>query len=51
MHSVQLVLNPDILQKQSNLTIELASLNPAHSVKTLEARNVDWMARDIWASQ
>ena len=31
--------------------IELASFNADHPVKTLEAKNVDWMARIIWASQ
>jgi len=40
-----------ILQKQSARTIELASFNPDHPVKTLDAKNVDWMARIIWASQ
>jgi phage repressor protein C with HTH and peptisase S24 domain len=40
-----------ILQKQSARNIELASFNPDHPVKTLEAKNVDWMARIIWASQ
>jgi phage repressor protein C with HTH and peptisase S24 domain len=40
-----------ILQKQSARSIELASFNPDHPVKSLEAKNVDWMARIIWASQ
>jgi phage repressor protein C with HTH and peptisase S24 domain len=40
-----------ILQKQTNRTIELASFNPAHPVKSLDAKNVDWLARIIWASQ
>lgn len=40
-----------ILQKQSARSIELASFNPDHPVRTLEAKNVDWMARIIWASQ
>jgi phage repressor protein C with HTH and peptisase S24 domain len=40
-----------ILQKQSARTVELASFNPDHPVKTLDAKNVDWMARIIWASQ
>jgi phage repressor protein C with HTH and peptisase S24 domain len=40
-----------ILQKQSARTVELASFNPDHPMKTLEAKNVDWMARIIWASQ
>ncbi len=40
-----------IMQKQSAKSIELASFNPDHPVKTLDAKNVDWMARIIWASQ
>lgn len=40
-----------ILQKQSARSVELASFNPDHPVKTLDAKNVDWMARIIWASQ
>ena len=40
-----------VLQKQSARTIELASFNPEHPVKILDAKNVDWMARIIWASQ
>jgi phage repressor protein C with HTH and peptisase S24 domain len=40
-----------VLQKQSARTVELASFNPDHPVKTLDAKNVDWMARIIWASQ
>jgi phage repressor protein C with HTH and peptisase S24 domain len=40
-----------VLQKQSARTIELASFNPEHPMKTLDAKDVDWMARIIWASQ
>jgi phage repressor protein C with HTH and peptisase S24 domain len=40
-----------ILQKQTSSTVELASFNPTLPVKTYEAKNVDWMARIIWASQ
>jgi phage repressor protein C with HTH and peptisase S24 domain len=40
-----------ILQKQSARSIELASFNPDHPVKNMDAKNVDWMARIIWASQ
>jgi phage repressor protein C with HTH and peptisase S24 domain len=40
-----------ILQKQSARTVELASFNPDHPVKSIDAKNVDWMARIIWASQ
>jgi phage repressor protein C with HTH and peptisase S24 domain len=40
-----------IMQKQSAKTVELASFNADHPLKTIEAKNVDWMARIIWASQ
>lgn len=40
-----------ILQKQTVRSVELASFNPDHAVKVLEAKQVDWMARIIWASQ
>jgi phage repressor protein C with HTH and peptisase S24 domain len=40
-----------VLLRQSARTVELESLNPEHPVKTIDAKNVDWMARIIWASQ
>jgi phage repressor protein C with HTH and peptisase S24 domain len=40
-----------IMQRQTAKTVELASFNPDHEVKTLDMKNVDWMARIIWASQ
>ena len=40
-----------IMKKQTAKTIELASFNPEHPDKLLDAKNVDWMARIIWASQ
>ncbi len=40
-----------IMQRQSAKTLELASFNPDHPVKSLDMKNVDWMARIIWASQ
>jgi phage repressor protein C with HTH and peptisase S24 domain len=40
-----------ILEKQTSRTIELAVFNPEHPLKTMDAKNVDWMARIIWASQ
>jgi phage repressor protein C with HTH and peptisase S24 domain len=40
-----------VLLKQTARTVELGSFNADHPVKTLEARNVDWIARIIWASQ
>jgi phage repressor protein C with HTH and peptisase S24 domain len=40
-----------ILLKKNTRTIELASLNPAHPGRTFSVRDVEWVARIIWASQ
>jgi phage repressor protein C with HTH and peptisase S24 domain len=40
-----------ILQRQTAKTIEVASINPAHENQTYDTKEVDWMARIIWASQ
>jgi len=40
-----------ILQRQTSKTLELASFNPEHPVKVLDMKEVDWMARIMWASQ
>ncbi len=40
-----------VLLRQSPRTLELLSLNPDHPNRTLEMRDVDWVARIIWASQ
>ena len=40
-----------IMQRQTAKTIELASFNTAHVTKTLDMKDVDWVARIIWASQ
>ena len=40
-----------ILQRQSAKSIELASFNPDHSNKTFDMKEVDWIARIMWASQ
>jgi phage repressor protein C with HTH and peptisase S24 domain len=40
-----------VLHKKSARKIELASFNPDLPVKSLDAKNLDWMARIIWASQ
>jgi phage repressor protein C with HTH and peptisase S24 domain len=40
-----------IMQRQTAKTVELASFNSEHDVKTLELKNIDWMARIVWASQ
>lgn len=40
-----------ILFRQSAKQIVLHSLNPAYGPRTLDMRDVEWMARIIWASQ
>jgi phage repressor protein C with HTH and peptisase S24 domain len=40
-----------ILQRQSAKTVELASFNPEHETKSLEMKDIDWIARIVWASQ
>jgi phage repressor protein C with HTH and peptisase S24 domain len=40
-----------IMQRQTAKSIELASFNPSHPNKVLDMKNVDWVARIIWASQ
>jgi len=40
-----------IMQRQTAKTVELASFNPEHVSKSIDMKDVDWMARIIWASQ
>ncbi|MGB9142596.1 MAG: helix-turn-helix transcriptional regulator [Aestuariivirga sp.] len=40
-----------IMQRQTAKNVELASFNAAHETKSLDMKDVDWMARIIWASQ
>ena len=40
-----------IMQRQTAKNLELASFNAAHETKSLDMKDVDWMARIIWASQ
>ena len=40
-----------IMQRQTSKTLELASFNPNHATKTLDMKDVDWIARIMWASQ
>ena len=40
-----------IMQRQTSKTVELASFNPDHVTKTIDMKDVDWMARIMWASQ
>lgn len=39
------------LGRRTESSVELHSLNPAHAARTLDARDVDWIARIVWASQ
>ncbi len=40
-----------IMQRQTSRTLELASFNKDHATKTMDMKDVDWMARIVWASQ
>jgi phage repressor protein C with HTH and peptisase S24 domain len=40
-----------IMQRQTAKTLELASFNKDHATKTMDMKDVDWMARIVWASQ
>lgn len=40
-----------ILFRQTAKQIELHSINPAHAPRILDIREIEWMARIIWASQ
>lgn len=40
-----------ILKRRTASSLELASLNPSHPVRTIAARDIEWVARILWASQ
>jgi phage repressor protein C with HTH and peptisase S24 domain len=40
-----------IMQRQTSRSLELASFNPNHATKVLDMKEVDWIARIMWASQ
>ncbi|WP_373502136.1 helix-turn-helix transcriptional regulator [Aestuariivirga sp.] len=40
-----------VMQRQTSKTLELASFNPSHATKVLDMKDVDWVARIMWASQ
>jgi phage repressor protein C with HTH and peptisase S24 domain len=40
-----------ILQRQTSRTVELGSFNPSHETKICEMKDIDWIARIVWASQ
>jgi phage repressor protein C with HTH and peptisase S24 domain len=39
------------LKRRTSKTVELRSLNPDHKERTLQVRDVLWIARIVWASQ
>jgi phage repressor protein C with HTH and peptisase S24 domain len=39
------------LKRRTAKLLELQSVNPAHADRTLEADQVAWIARIVWASQ
>ena len=39
------------LKRRTTKTLELQSINPAHADRTLDADEVAWIARIVWASQ
>jgi phage repressor protein C with HTH and peptisase S24 domain len=39
------------LRRRTQKVIELQSLNPAHSDRTLPTSEIEWIARILWASQ
>lgn len=39
------------LKRRSSKSVELGSFNPSHRDRTLAAKDIDWIARIIWASQ
>jgi phage repressor protein C with HTH and peptisase S24 domain len=39
------------LKRRTTKTLELQSLNPAQADRTLDAEDVAWIARIVWASQ
>jgi phage repressor protein C with HTH and peptisase S24 domain len=40
-----------VLQRRNAAGIELLSINPAHPVRHVAMRDVEWLARIVWASQ
>jgi phage repressor protein C with HTH and peptisase S24 domain len=40
-----------VLKRQSATEMQLGSLNPEHGDRTMAMRDVDWVARILWASQ
>ena len=41
----------NVMKRQTAKNLELASFNAAHGIKTLARKDVDWIARIVWATQ
>lgn len=39
------------LRRRTQKVVELASLNPSHRDRSLDAKDIEWIARIVWASQ
>lgn len=40
-----------VLSRRTSREIELTSINPAHPLRQIPMRDVEWLARIVWASQ
>jgi len=40
-----------VMQRRTARNVELASLNPAHPVRSIAVAEIEWMGRILWASQ
>jgi phage repressor protein C with HTH and peptisase S24 domain len=40
-----------VLKRQGAKTVDLASFNPEHETKSLKMKDIDWIARIVWATQ
>jgi len=39
------------LRRKTAKTIELGSINPSHRDRTFQVKDIEWIARIVWASQ
>jgi phage repressor protein C with HTH and peptisase S24 domain len=39
------------LRRRTAKNVEVASINPSHRDRTFAVKDVDWIARIVWASQ
>ena len=40
-----------VLHRQTPNVVELHSLNPAHPPRVIDSKDIEWIARIVWASQ